>query len=132
MGFEPEETLYRLTFEDPGLAGLEVMVREPDLDQLLTMMGLAESVDPQAKGMPPRQVLALFETFAGLLDSWNVTRKGVPVPADFDGVKTQNPKLIMAIVKALGEAFTAPDPTSAPPSADGGIEAQIPMTPLPG
>ena len=29
MGFEPQETLYKLTWEDPAMAGLEVTVREP-------------------------------------------------------------------------------------------------------
>jgi len=131
MGFEAPETLFRLKFEDPDMAGLEVMVREPSIDDLLTMTGIEA---PDAKTMDPAKIRAMFSAFADLLDSWNLTRKGEPVPATYEGVISQSPGFIMKIISALDKTIARPDPTSSPASSAGetsGLESSIPMTPLP-
>jgi hypothetical protein len=125
MGFELEdhEKKYRLTFED--MPGLEVLAREPDLDQMFAMN---EMGDVTAKTLDAAKMKALFVMFAGLLESWNVTRKGEPVPATYEGIMTCSPGFIYKIVNALGKAVAEPDPTSPPASANGELEASIPMT----
>ena len=55
MGFEAPETLYKLTWEDPAMTGLEVTVREPSIDDLLAMTGIEAS---DAKNMGPAEIRA--------------------------------------------------------------------------
>jgi hypothetical protein len=127
MGFEPPETLYKLIFEDPAMAGLEVTAREPTTGQLLTLTEVG-SGDPKNAG--PAQIKSAFALFAGLLDSWNVERKGVPVPADFSGVLSLSPGFITKIIDALGKAVAGVDPTSPAGSGGGGTPGtSIPMEP---
>jgi hypothetical protein len=128
-GFEPEEPTYRLRFEDPDMAGLVVMIGQPSIGQMLAMSGMEIG---DSKNMDPEKIRAVFSTFADLLDSWNVTRKGVPVPATLEGVLSQSPGFITRIIAALDKTI-APDPTSSPASASGGTsspEISIPMTPV--
>lgn len=131
MGFEPQETLYKLTWEDPAMAGLEVTVREPSIDQMMTMSGMDVA---DAKKVSPAQFRVVFELFAGLLDNWNVTRKGEPVPPTYEGVVSLSPGFVMKIIEAVGKEFAKPDPTSQAGSSTGetnGLENSIPMTPPP-
>ena len=128
MGFEAPETLFKLIFEDPDMAGLEVTVREPSIDDLLSISGM----DGDAKKMTPEQLRGMFKAFADLLDSWNLERKGVPVPATYEGVVAQSPAFIMKIIAALDQTVARADPTSRPASPTGGtssLESSIPMTP---
>ena len=125
-GYEPDETLYHLVFEDRP--ALEVMCREPSVGQLLT---LTEMGALDQKTISPARLRDLFALFAGLLDSWNVTRKGEPVPATYEGVVSQSPGFVMEVIGALSKAVAGVDPTSPPGSNAGGpSEASIPMTPL--
>ena len=127
MGFEAPETLFKLIFEDPGMAGLEVTVREPSIDDLLAMSAAGDT-----KTMDPDLLRVMFKAFADLLDSWNLERKGKPVPATYEGVIAQSPAFIMKIVAALDQTVARPDPTSPPASPTGGtgsLESSIPMTP---
>ena len=131
MGFEAPETLYKLTWEDPAMAGLEVTVREPSIDGMMSMTALDI---PDAKKATVAQLRSVFETFATLLDSWNVERKGVPVPATYEGIVSLAPAFAMEIIEAVGRGFTRADPTSSsasPPGGSSGLENSIPMTPLP-
>ena len=127
MGFEPPETLYKLTWEDPAMAGLEVTVREPSIGQMLAM---SEMPGPGAKTMDPEKIRGMFRVFAELLDGWNVERKGKPVPATYEGVISQSSAFIMKIIEALGREFAKPDPTSPAGSSGGGTsQPSIPMLP---
>ena len=128
MGFEPQETLYKLTWEDPSMAGLEVTVREPSIGQMLSMSDMPAS----GATVDTEKVRAVFRVFAELLESWNVERKGQPVPADYEGVVSQSPAFITKIIAALGKDFSKPDPTLPTGSATGeraSLESSIPMTP---
>jgi hypothetical protein len=131
MGFEAPETLFRLKFEDPDMAGLEVTVHEPTIDDLMAMSGIDAA---GAKKMDPAAVKTMFKAFADLLDSWNLTRKGVPVPATLEGVTSQSPGFMMKVIAAMDKTIIQPDPTSSSGSSAGetsGLENSIPMTPLP-
>lgn len=131
MGFEPQETLYRLTWEDPAMAGLEVTVREPSIDQLLSMDAMGDMGGDGGKGMDTEKVRGAFQIFAGLLESWNVERRGEPVPATYEGVISQSTGFIMKIISAMGREFAKPDPTLPPGSSGGGTsQPSIPMLPV--
>lgn len=123
MGFELDdnEKLYKLIFEDTP--GLVVYAREPSLDQ---MMHMNELGDIDAKKLDMAAMRSMFRTFAGLLDSWNVTRKGEPVPADYDGIATMSAGLVMKILNALAKAVMEPDPTLPGGSPSGGTSAEVP------
>jgi hypothetical protein len=113
------------------MAGLEVMVREPSINDMLAVSGVDAA---GVKKMDAAAVRAMFSAFAGLLDSWNLTRKGEPVPATLEGILAQSPGFVMKIMAALDKTIIAPDPTSQPASSTGetsGLENSIPMTPLP-
>lgn len=116
---EDHEKLYKLLFED--MPGLEVFAREPSVGQLMEMNELG---DMDAKTLDAAKMRGLFRTFAGLLDSWNVTRKGEPVPADYGGIATMSPGLVMRIVTALAKAVGEPDPTSPAGSPSGGTSEE--------
>jgi hypothetical protein len=131
MGFEAEDTLttYRLKFEE--YPGLEVTAREPSVGQMMELNGTSGQ-DPQAAG--PEKVEKAFQLFSSLLESWNITRKGKPVPATYEGVMSLGGAFVMKLVKALGDSVGAPDPTSPPASGSGPpapdpLEASIPVTP---
>jgi len=130
-GFEAPDTLYALTWaDDPAMAGLKVTVKEPSIDGIMSMSGM----DADPKAMSADKLGAIFKVFAGLLDSWNVKRKGVPVPATYEGVISCSPAFITKIITAMNKEFTKPDPTSPAGSSTGetsGLENSIPMTPLP-
>lgn len=132
MGFEPQETLYKLTFEDPDMAGLEVTIREPSIDGLLSLGAIA-GLD--TKTVDAAKIRPVFEAFASLLESWNVERKGKPVPATYEGIVSQTPGFIFKIIAATDKAVAGVDPTSLPGSGGGGtpdpVEASIPMTASP-
>ena len=123
MGFDLDdhEKLYKLIFEDTP--GLEVFAREPSVDQLMQMAKLG---DVDAKKLDMATMQTMFRTFAGLLESWNVTRKGEPVPADYDGVATMSAGLVMKILNALARAVAEPDPTLPGGSPSGGTSAAVP------
>ena len=128
MGFEAPETLYKLTWEDPAMAGLEVAVSEPSIDQLMTMTGMSGATE---KDMSPEKLRAVFAVFAGLLESWNVERKGEPVPATYEGVISLSPPFVNKIIGAVGREFAKPDPTLPPGSSGGGTsQPSIPMLPV--
>lgn len=128
MGYEPQETLYKLTWEDPAMAGLEVAVREPSIDQLLTMDAIGAN---DGKGMDTEKVRAAFRVFADLLDSWNVERKGEPVPVTYEGVISLGLGFVSKIIAAMGAEFAKPDPTLPGGSSGGGTsQPSIPMLPV--
>ena len=59
-------------------------------------------VPASGAAMDTEKVRAVFRVFAGLLDSWNVERKGQPVPADYEGVISQSPAFINQIIARAG------------------------------
>ncbi len=124
MGFEleDEEKRYKLRFED--MPGLEVLAREPTMEQLFDMNSMGEVT---AKTLDAEKMRAVFRVFAGLLVEWNVTRKGEPVPATYEGIMTASPTFIFKIVSALAKAVGEPDPTSPTASANGELAGSIPM-----
>lgn len=105
MGFEPPVTGLKLDFsEHPLYAGLEVTMSG------ISMGGALELEETPAAALGARKVVARF---ADHLESWNVTKLGEPVPADLDGVLSQDPAFVEAIILAwLRNLSSAPPPLS--------------------
>ena len=130
MGFEPEATQYELKFEDSKLHGLEVTIESLSVGELLEMQELFEQVSGSNGVAATRKLL---NGFADSLVSWNLTRKGKPVPANLEGVASQKFDLILKIVQAwMGAIADVPDPSD--PSSNGSgsldLERSIPMAAL--
>jgi len=99
MGFEVKENTARLVFTDPSFNGLEVVCALIPLDELAAAASLA-SIDP-AKVTPGdlAKVQQLRDAFAGALRSWNLTRKGKPVPATLAGVKSLDMVFLLQLIE---------------------------------
>lgn len=107
-GFEPPSSGQKLDFSDTAYAGLEVTMDAVSLGDLLDIQDLADEAQAATAGGAVRQLIAKF---ADCLESWNVTKAGRPVPADYDGVLAQDASFILAIVRAWQQGlFEAPPP----------------------
>jgi hypothetical protein len=117
MGFEPPSSGQKLDFSDTAYAGLEVTMDAVSLGDLLDIQDLA---DDASAGSAARE---LIRRFAAALESWNVTKGGEPVPADFDGVLSQDAAFILAIVQAWQQGMAAAPPPLPGGSGSGGSSA---------
>lgn len=130
MGFTRARKKYRLKFEDEELAGLEVVMGSLSIGEFTE---LTSSISGGATAETADGVTGLLEKFAGSIESWNLEdEEGQPVPATFDGVKTQELGFIMLIVTAWMDAIAGVDPTSRAYANGNGTfpEVSLPMEPL--
>lgn len=98
-GFEVPETVAKLVFTDPSFAGLEVACALIPLDELVATAQLAR-IDPDAiTAAELAKVTQLRDAFAGALRSWNLTRKGKPVPATLAGVKSLDMVFVLQLIE---------------------------------
>jgi hypothetical protein len=137
-GYTPKRRTFRLVFEDEEFDGLIVRAKSVPIGGLLDALGLAALGDLDPAKMRPEDLAkleALFETFAAALLEWNVrdTETGEPVPANLDGVRSQDSDFILSVIKAwyqgvvgisgpLGRNSSGGPPSGQPP---------LPMAPLP-
>lgn len=101
-GFDIGSTGQILTFEGTPYEGLEVKIDEAPLGLLTDMMEdysklTGEDVDVATAA---KSLKTLMENFAGVLEEWNVERKGKPVPPTLDGVRSVGSKFFTAIIGA--------------------------------
>lgn len=137
MGFHIEPTVYRLRFEDPRLAGLEVTAHSVSIAGFMRITGMTAAsvitgVTLKADAMPRDQ---LIEAVAGFITGWNLEdAKGKPIGHDYDGVAGQEPFVVRAIVKAWMEAVSGIDPNSVSGSGSpvSSPESSLPMDPSSG
>ena len=125
-GYEPDRKVYHLKFED--MPGLEVAASSLSTGELLELDELAG--EKTAAGA--RKLLGLF---AGHLLSWNVTEKGNPVPATYEGLLTLDPAFVKAVTDGWTDAFTAvPAPlrnaSSGGATTRNSLEASAPSIPM--
>lgn len=103
MSFEVSTTGSLLTFpEGSPYAGLEVTVDEAPVGLLLDIMenysklaGTEVDMQTAAAVLP-----LLLNGFAGVLEGWNATRKGEPVPATLEGLKSLGQAFVLAVIGA--------------------------------
>ena len=97
MGYKPKRTIYKLDFSQTEYAGLEVAVRAGSIGDLLGLQELAGAGE-----MTAEEARQMFAGFAALLVSWNVEDgDDKPVPATYEGVASQEPDFVKAIVTAF-------------------------------
>lgn len=101
-GFEAPGTGSILDFTGTKYEGLEVTVDSVPIGMLTDIMesysGLtAENVDLQAAAPA---IMTLLKQFGDVLESWNVTRRGEPVPADYEGLRKLDTHFVLAIIGA--------------------------------
>lgn len=131
MGFKREPKLYRLKFEDPSMAGLEVDAKSLSTGAFLEVAGLADAV--KGDSLDAAAARKLFEVFAGALVSWNLEDEhDQPVPATYEGVVSQDMDFVLEIIMAWIGAMSSVD-TPLPGALNSGgtsPEASLPMEPL--
>lgn len=116
MGYKPKRTLYKLTFEDPDLAGLEVTARSISVDGLLGMIDMyeqAQGVDAQKFTPEDVKLLTdLFARFVKVLASWNIEDDDdQPVPMTVEGLQSLELDFVMQLIEAwISGMVQAPPP----------------------
>jgi hypothetical protein len=99
MGFRPKRTPFKLDFSGTECEGLEVTVRPMPMSVMLDVIAAVGSGDVTAA----RQ---MYATFTYALESWNVEDDdGNPVPADLDGLMSQDGRFIGAVIQAWAAAL---------------------------
>lgn len=153
MGFTPKRKRYNLKFEDPDYDGLTVSMTGQNLGEVLdsgaigAVMAEGDALTREAEAAETnKQQLAVIEKakalgevtdkfyrdFASHLIEWNVEEPpGTPVPATFEGVKTQELTFISDILAAWRTAVQGVQPDLSQPSSSGqpALEASLPMEP---
>lgn len=125
-GYTPHRKVYKLRFADPEMDGLVVRARSLPLGRFLSLASLVKA----GNDIQPERLAELFEGFAGSLVDWNLTGDdGEPVPATLDGVYSQEPDFMLAIILPWIEVVASISSPLGKPSSGGGPspEASIPM-----
>ena len=110
MGFDVSTTGSILNFdEDSKYPGLVVKLDEPPIGLLTDVMKnysrfTGGNVTPQEAA---ELIEALVGGFASVLEEWNAERKGAPVPATVEGVRSLGPTFVMGIIGAWVTGKTA-------------------------
>ena len=114
MGFEAPGTGNVLTFKDPKYKGLEVVVDSVPLGTALSMAGDYDTANAATAsgniGAALPVIDQLLRQFGAVLESWNVEKRGKPVPPTYEGLLTLDSTFAMVIVGAWVTGSTGPDP----------------------
>lgn len=138
MGFKAPRKVYVLDWpEGHELHGLEVKAASLPLGTFMDEFGGAQGLvgrDPKTLTAAERaRGWSVVTTFAGVLRSWNLEDDDdQPIPADLDGLKTQELGFAMSIIEAYMDAVGGVTGPLADSSTSGGnsLEASLPMAPL--
>jgi hypothetical protein len=123
-GYEPERTLYKLDFSQTKHNGLQVTTASVTMGELLEFAGMADAAEG---GRDAKAGQVLLERFASVLEDWNVTRGGEPVPATYEGLLSQEFGFVMFVISAwISEMAQAPPPLPGSSSSGGTSEAVPP------
>jgi len=106
MGYEAPGTGNQLDFTGTAHEGLEVTIDSVPTGLLLDIMESYEAIAAMTSSgkldiAAAKPVIAsLLDNFGDVLESWNVTKRGVPVPATPEGLRTLDFSFVMAIIGA--------------------------------
>jgi hypothetical protein len=126
MGYVPRRTLYKLDFSETEHAGLEVVTKSASMAALLDILSLADVVEAAGlKNADRTQMDRLFSLFDEVLVSWNVEAEdGGAVPATKDGLLSQDPEFVMAVINAWAQAMAKAPTDLGKGLGSGGISAE--------
>ena len=115
----------KIKASDDAKPDLEALKFELDAISLGDLLAIQEQAEDVSAGKGARK---LFAMFADCLESWNVTRRGVPVPPTLEGVLQQDAAFILAVVTAWqqGMAQAPPPLPGGSPSGGSSAAASIP------
>jgi hypothetical protein len=116
MGFRPEKTLYKLTFEGTSYEGLVVRAgccTVGEFNDMVRGFGAYNTADSNDR---------LFELFLKYLNDWNLEDPdtGEPVPYTLDGIHGVESQLMSAVVNGWQKAMVGVPRNLSLPSSDGG------------
>lgn len=116
-GYTPQRKLYRLKFADEQYEGLEVLASSASMGSILEIQRLAGKMGEKPTPEESAEISSrMMNIFGKALRSWNLLDEDdQPVPATTEGLLTQDPDFVMAMVAAWTEAVAG---VSAP--LDGG------------
>lgn len=101
MAYKRKRKIYRLDFEGTEYEGLELKVRGLTTGEYLDMVALSA---PGTDG--DGETDGLLRMLSTHLVSWNlVDEEGEPVPTTFEGIRTNDLTMNMAIISAWTEAM---------------------------
>jgi hypothetical protein len=99
VGFQRKRKVYKLDFTGTEYEGLEVRVSGLTTGEYLDFLG--GNVDEEDGASTD----AMLQMFARHLVSWNLEDEGVPVPATFEGLKTNDMPMNMLMIDAWTSAL---------------------------
>lgn len=142
-GFEFEGNIYNLTFQTPTHRGLKVRAESVPVGEFRRLMRLAVQLQDDdgkpvdARKITPEQADALdglIEGFAQALVSWNLKKRGVPVPATPDGLNSMPLEFVFPVITewftAVGGVAEDSPLGKGSPSGVTFPESSLPMAPL--
>lgn len=144
MGYEVEDTTYTLEFDDRP--GAEIVCRAGSMSEHLEALSLDWVLTPAAfarrfttEDEVEAELSRLFDIFATHIESWNLERKGQPVPITADGLMSLDREFAkLAATAWLRGVFgiSAPlekpsGPTETESFDESSIPMQIPPSPIP-
>lgn len=120
MGFE--RVMYKLEFDDPRWAGLEIRARGATFEQAMELqriMGLGIDLLKRDDPIAEEDRRRYYALLAEIIVDWNRTDGGVPVPVDEKNMALEELPMLQSMTRAyLRATFEVPPPLSRP-SSDG-------------
>lgn len=126
MGFRPKPRTYTLTFADDELTGLEINARGVSAADYLAFSEMASGLSdkPSTSEETAAAVKAtdtIFRLLGSKLISWNVEDDhGNPVPASYEGLKSQDVMFVQQVVTSWMQAIGGVTPPLQNGSNSGG------------
>jgi hypothetical protein len=139
VGYKREKKIFRLQFEDPSMAGLEVRAKSTSMGEYLTISRLLTRLqaNPGLVESDVDTLEELFARFARVLVSWNLEDededgRDVAIPPTKEGLLGQDPDFAMGVVNAWASAVGGVDEELGKDSNSGPRfpEVNIPMAAL--
>lgn len=135
MGFTPKRQLYRLTFADPDMEGLEVIVHKGSMGSYTSIASLVEFMDStKVTSAMLGRIDEAYGAFVESVVSWNLEfEDGTPVPVTLDGLKTQEFEFTAELMRAWATKVggVSADLKGGSNSGPTSPMPNIPMTPMP-
>lgn len=131
MSFEVPEPIITLEFgEDTKYPGLSVRTTTLPSGQFFNLIDAADALqNPGANVTVPPEIREMFRAFGDHLVSWNLTRKGEPVPATKESLDGLDVMFVLDLVMAWLDGFqSVPGPLE--DASNSGATSQVPQIPM--
>ena len=131
-GFQAPRTTYKLVFDEPEYAGLEIKVRGTTLDELFELDEVIEAISTAADLKGVRDgVRARNALFVDKVTSWNVEDDGVPVECTVDALGAFEAPFVNRIVNQWRRAANGVVPAPLDGGSTSGDEVESALMAIP-